>query len=297
MNRKLLALALCGAVLLPAVAPAKDLRVFISADMEGIAGVVNQEQLGPEGFEYALFRKLMTTEVNAAIEGALAAGATKITVADSHGNGLSVLPDELNPKARLIRSWPRPLGMMQGVEDGFDAAMFIGYHASSNTPGAVRAHTNSSARYFSVRLNGKHASEGLLNSAIAGHYGVPVVLVSGDETAVAEIQKTVGKDIVGVAVKRAIGNHSADNLSPQAAREQIRAASQAALERLSSFKSFTLAKPVRLEVTFKNILNADVLALLLVFERVDGATIAYSGKDMIEAARALNFIGNYDSKL
>lgn len=279
----------------PLAAQPKDLRVFISADMEGISSAVSSDQMSPEGFEYAGFRKLMTAEVNAAIEGALEAGATKITVADSHGNGLSLLPDELNPKARLIRSWPRPLGMMQGVEGGFDAAMFIGYHASANTADAVRAHTIAGARYFAVRLNGQHASEGLFNAAIAGHYGVPVVLISGDETAIAEVQRTVSAGITGVAVKRAIGNSSADSLSPQAAREQIRQASRAALTRVSSFRPFVLDKPVRVEVAFKNILNAQLLAYLPMFERVEGATIGYNGKDVIEAARALNFIGNYDS--
>jgi len=279
----------------PLTATARDLRVFISADMEGVAGVVNEEQLGPDGFEYPLFRKLMTGEVNAAIEGALAAGATQVTVADSHGNGLSLLPDELNPQARLIRSWPRPLGMMEGVERGFDAALFIGYHASGGTAGGVRAHTNSSKRYVSVRLNGQHASEGLLNAAIAGHYGVPVVLVSGDDKAVAEIQRSVDPAIAGVAVKRAIGNHAADNLSPQAAREQICAATVAALRRARAAKPFVLAAPVRLEVTFKNIINAEVLAFLPVFERVDGTTIGFTGRDIVETARALNFIGKYDS--
>src|SRR5204863_4976571 len=114
------------------------------------------------GMEYAQARKWMTGEVNAAIEGAIAAGAVKITVADSHGNGLSILPDELNAKARLIRSWPRPLQMMEGVDGGFDAAIFIGYHASIGTPQAVRAHTISSRRFYDLRLNGKHASEALL---------------------------------------------------------------------------------------------------------------------------------------
>src|SRR5688572_210199 len=103
-------------------------RVYISADMEGVAGVVNSEQLGPEGFEYERFRKLLTAEVNAAARGALEAGASEITVADSHGNGLSVLPEELHPRARLIRAGPRPLGMAEGVERGFDAAFLIGYH-------------------------------------------------------------------------------------------------------------------------------------------------------------------------
>lgn len=293
----LLAAGLCAASMTWAQSghePA-GLRVFISADMEGIAGVVDEQQLVPEGFEYGAFRKLMTAEVNAAIEGALAAGATKITVADSHGNGLSLLPDELHPKARLIRAWPRPLGMMQGVEGGFDAVLFIGYHASSNTPAAVRAHTNSGKRYYAVRLNGQHASEGLFNAAIAGHYGVPVVLVSGDEAAVAELQQTVSPRIVGAVVKRAVGLSSADSLSPQAARELIRERTRVALGRLASFEPFTLAGPVRLEVAFKYIQNAEVLAFLPIFERVDGATIAFTGKDIVEASRALNFIGKYDS--
>src|SRR5436190_11327577 len=162
----LIALMLCLLNASPGVSNQnRELRVFISADMEGITGVVNAAQLSPGEFEYERFRKLMTGEVNAAIDGALAAGATKITVADSHGNGLSILPDELNPKARLIRAFPRALEMMEGVDGGFDAALFIGYHASINTPGAVRAHTISSRRFYDVRLNGKHASEALLNAA------------------------------------------------------------------------------------------------------------------------------------
>lgn len=274
----------------------KELRVFISADMEGITGVVNVEQLGPSGFEYALFRKLMTAEVNAAIDGALDAGATQITVADSHGNGLSVLPDELNPKARLIRSWPRPLGMMQGVQDGFDAAFFIGYHAAMLTEKAVRAHSYSSARYYDFRLNGARASEGMLNAAIAGHYGVPVALVTGDDATIAELQKTVDANITGVVVKRAIGYHSADNLSPQLARQQIREAAKTALTRLGAVKPFTLAKPVKLEIAFKNMINAEVLSFLSIVERVDGSTIAYTGKDIIEVMRFAQVVGNYNSE-
>lgn len=274
---------------------ARELRVFIAVDMEGIAGVVNAAQLGPGEFEYERFRKLMTAEANAAIDGALAAGATKITVADSHGNGLSLLPEELNPKARLIRSWPRPLGMVQGVDGGFDAAIFIGYHASINTPTAVRAHTFSSRRYFDVRLNGQHASEAMVGAAVAGHFGVPVVLVSGDETMVNEVHRTIDRKIVGVAVKRAIGYHSADNLSPEAARAMIREATKDALSRLSSFRPFTLRGPVRLEITFKNMINAEVLAFLPNVERVDGATISFTGKDIIEVAKFLAFVGEYDS--
>jgi D-amino peptidase len=273
----------------------RELRVFISADMEGITGVVNAAQLGPGELEYERFRKLMTAEVNAAIDGALQAGATKITVADSHGNGLSLLPEELNPKARLIRSWPRPLQMMAGVDGGFDAALFIGYHASINTPQAVRAHTISSRRFYDLRLNGQRASEGLLNAALAGHFGVPVVLVSGDDAAVQEVQRTIDSKIVGVTVKRAIGYHSADNLAPEVARQQIREATQTALSRLSSFRPFTLSKPVRLELSFKNLINAEVLSLLPNIERVDGATIGFTGKDIVEVSKFISFLTQYDS--
>jgi D-amino peptidase len=273
----------------------RELRVFISVDMEGIAGVVNAAQLGPGELEYDRFRKLMTAEANAAIDGALAAGATKITVADSHGNGLSILPDELNPKARLIRSWPRPLGMMEGVEGGFDAAIFIGYHASINTPGAVRAHTISSRRFYDLRLNGKHASEALLNAAIAGHFGVPVVIVSGDDKIVEEVHQTISPNVVGVTVKRGIGYHSADSLSPEMARQQILAAAKEALGRRSSFRSFTLSQPVRMELSFKNMINAEILSYLPGVERIDGATIGFTGKDIVEVSKFLHFISHYDS--
>lgn len=278
-----------------AAAETKELRVFISADMEGITGVVNAAQLGPGELEYERFRRLMTAEVNAAIDGALAAGATKVTVADSHGNGLSILPEELNPKARLIRSWPRPLEMMEGVEGGFDAALFIGYHASINTPGAVRAHSISSRRFYDLRLNGKRASEGMLNAAIAGHFGVPVVLVSGDDAAVEEVRRTVDPAIAGVVVKRAIGYHSADNLSPEVARAEIREAARAALGRLGSFRPYVLPRPVRLEIAFKNMINAEILSLLPNVERVDGATIGFAGKDIVEVVKFISFVTQYDS--
>lgn len=272
-----------------------ELRVFISADMEGVTGVVNGAQLAPGEFEYERFRKLMTGEVNAAIEGALAAGATKITVADSHGNGLNLLVEELNPKARLIRSWPRPLEMMEGVEGGFDAAMFIGYHASINTPQAVRAHSISSRRFYDLRLNGRHASEGMLNAAIAGHFGVPVVFVSGDDATVSELQGTLGAGLAGVAVKRAIGYHAADNLAPGLARERIRAETEKALRQRAAAKPFVMAGPVRLEISFKSMINAEILALLPVVERVDGATVAFTGKDIVEAVKFVAFATQYDS--
>lgn len=273
----------------------KPLRVFISADMEGVAGVVNGAQLAPGEFEYEKFRRLMTAEVNACIEGAFAAGATHVTVADSHGNGLSLLPEELNPRARLVRSWPRPLAMVEGIDQGYDALLLLGYHASIGTLGAVRAHTMSSKRIYGMRLNGVHASEALLSAAVAGHYGVPVVLVSGDDKTIDEARKTISDKITGVVVKRAIGYHSADNLSPQQARQALLNGTKEALANLSRYKPLTVAKPVKLEIAFKNMMNAEVLSLLPVIERVDGATIRFTGKDMPEVMRFIEFVGQYST--
>lgn len=272
-----------------------QLRVYISVDMEGVAGVVNEAQLAPGGFEYEKFRRLMTAEANACIEAAFAAGATKVTVSDSHGNGLSLVPDELNPKARLIRSWPRPLMMMQGIDEGYDAAILIGYHASIGVPGAVRAHTMSSKRFFDVKFAGKHASEALLSAATAGHFGVPVVMVTGDDLAVAEAKKDLGARTEGVVVKRAIGYHSAESISPQAARGLIAAGTRSALQRLKEFKPYSVSKPVKVEIAFKQMLNAEILAYLPIVERVDGATVSFSGKDVPEAVRFISFVSQYSN--
>ncbi len=273
----------------------KGLRVFISADMEGVAGAVDAEQLLPTGMDYPLFRKLLTAEVNAAIEGALAEGADKITVADSHGEELSILPDELNPKARLVRSGPRPLGMMEGIDQGFDAAILIGFHASINTPQAVRAHTLSSARYFDVRLNGKHASEAMLCAAIAGQFGVPVVLVSGDDKAIEEVHQTIDPGIEGVVVKRALGYESAESVSPQVAQSMIRDGTEKALARVGTFHPYVVSKPTTIEVTFKSMINAEILAFLPYVTREDGATIRFTGKDILEVERFMQVVGSYDS--
>ncbi len=274
--------------------PAKGLRVFIAVDMEGIAGVVNSAQLGPGESDYASARKLMTGEANAAVEGALAAGATKVTVSDGHGNGMNILPEELNPKAHLIRSWPRPKGMMEGIEDGYDAVICVGFHASINTPTAVLAHTFT-GRFFDLKFNGKHGPEATAVAALAGVYGVPVVLVSGDNAIVDEVHRLVDPNIVGVVVKKALGFRSAESVSPEVARDMIREASKEALGRLSSFHPFTLSNPVTVEITFRNILNAEILSFLPFVERVDGPTIRYTGKDIVEVYKFLQVVEDYSN--
>jgi D-amino peptidase len=285
------------AALCPALASAQPkLKVHISADMEGVAGVVTGDQLGPTGFEYQRFREFMTREVLAAIEGARAAGATEILVADSHGNGENLLIESLPADVPVVRSWPRPLGMMQGIDETFAAAVFIGYHTSTANPAGVRAHTLSSMNLADVRLNGTSVSEAGLNAAIAGHFGVPVVAISGDDALVQET-RTFLPGIEGAVVKWAYGFHSARTLHPAAAAEQIKARVQAGVARRAAIKPYKLAAPVTLEVRFKNYRPSEVLAYVPGVERTDSHTVRFRGKDMLEVSRFLSFVLNYQPDL
>lgn len=281
---------------LSASSPNQDLRVFISVDMEGIAGAVTPEQLGPGGFEYNRFREIATEETLAAMAGARAAGATHFVVADAHGNGQNLLIDRFPDDVEIIRSWPRPLHMVQGIDESFDAVFLIGYHSSATNEEGVRAHTFSSANYAAVSLNGRDMSEGGMNAAIVGHFGVPVVLVTGDNVTVAEMEEILG-DVEGVVVKEALGFHSARTLTPAAAQSRIREGAQRALERLSDFQPHTLDGPPVLELTFKNYRPAEVLAYLPIVERAGSRTIRYQAADMVELSRFLQFVGNYRSDL
>jgi D-amino peptidase len=195
-------------------------KVYISADMEGIGGVVTGEQLGTSGFEYQRFREFMTEEVLAAIRGAQAGGATEILVSDSHGNGQNLLIGKLPDDVQVVRSWPRPLGMMEGIDGTFDCVLFIGYHTSTSNPAGVRALTFSSATLTDVRLNSVSVSEAGFNAAVAGHFGVPIAMISGDDAIVAEAKRYIG-EIEGAVVKHALSFHSARTLTPGAAQRLI----------------------------------------------------------------------------
>ena len=283
---------LLGVATVAGQAQPKKLKVHISVDMEGIAGVVSGEQLSPTGFEYARFREFMTKEALAAVTAARTAGATEIVVADSHGNGQNLLIEQFPTDVRVIRSWPRRLGMMAGVDEQVDAAIFIGYHAGTNNTTGVRAHTFSSANLTRVALNGVNVTEGSWNAAIAGQFNVPVIMVSGDDAAIAEVRKSVG-NLEGAETKRSLGFHSANTVTPQAAVELIGRGVRAAFGRLGDFKPVKVTGPVVVEVSFKNYLAAEVLAYLPLFERTDSHSVRFRAKDMAEASMIMNFIGEY----
>ena len=294
-RRLLLLISLALRLALPASAQAK-LKVYISADMEGVAGVVTNEQLGPQGFEYERFRGFMTNEVLAAIEGAKAAGATEILVSDSHGNGQNLLIERFPKDVQIVRSWPRPLAMMQGIDASFDAVLFVGYHSSTISTEGVRAHTMSSATLADVRLNGVSVPEAGLNAAIAGHFGVPVAMISGDDAAVKETQALLGP-VEGAVVKWNYGFHSARTLTPEASCDRIREAAKKALGRRSEVKPYVLKTPITLEMRFKNYRPSEVLSYLPIVERIDAHAIRFRGKDLIETIRFLEFVENYQPDL
>lgn len=292
--------AICLAVLLMTFITAKaqnrPMKIYISADMEGVVGVVTNEQLGPQGFEYARFREFMTQEVNAAIEGALAAGATGIVVSDSHGNGQNLLIEKLPANVLLVRAWPRPLMMMQGIDETFAGAIFIGYHTATTNSQGVRAHTISSARLADVRLKGNSVSEAGLNAAIAGHFNVPVIMISGDDAVVKETQALLG-DVEGAVVKWASGFHSAKTLVPEASYVLIREKARKAVSRIKDFKPYKLAPPIQLDVRFKNYRPSELLSYLSIVERTDAHSIRFTGKDMVEVSKFLEFIVTYEPSL
>lgn len=270
------------------------LKVFISVDMEGITGVVQPSQLGPTGFDYGRAREWMTAEVKAAIEGGTAAGATEFVIADSHGNAQSLLIDQLPPNVQVVRGFPRPLSMMQGIDRTFAAAVFIGYHASEMTTDAVRGHTFSSAKLLGVSLNGTEVSEGMFNAAIAGHFGVPVVFVSGDSKAVAQM-KTVVPEIEGVVVKEPFGYHSAMTLTPARGQGLIRDGVRAALGRRAGIKPYTVSAPITLDVGFKLTLDAERASYIPGLTRSSTHAIRGTLPDMLTIVRLMQVLSSFET--
>jgi D-amino peptidase len=273
-------------------APGK-LKIYISVDMEGIAGVVTSDQLGPPGFEYERFRRFMTNEALAAVQAAKDSGATEIVVSDSHGNGQNLLIETFPKDVRIVRSWPRHGGMMAGLDSTFDAALYIGYHASTTNSRGVRAHTFSSAHLARVGLNGDAVTEGEFNAAYAGSFNVPVIFASGDDAAMAELKSRL-RNLETAETKKSLGFHSAETSTPEASCEKINAGVKSALSRLHEAKPYVVKPPITLDITFKNYTPAEALSFLHTVQRVDSHTIRFTAKDMAEAQDFIDFLDHYN---
>ncbi len=272
------------------------MRVYISVDMEGVAGVVHEDQTDPtdprHAGEYNRFRRLMTSEANAAIEGALAAGATRILVNDSHWLMRNLLAEDLHPAAELLSGGPKLGSMVEGVALGFDAAMFVGYHAMAGTAHASIDHTYTSIVH-AVRLNGRPVGELALNAALAGAHGVPVVLVSGDQALAAEAKALLGDGVETVIVKHAVGRFAARSVAPSESCRRIREGAAAALRRQHA--PFVLEGPVTIEVEFALTHMADMAELVPGSVRTAGRTISYTNVDYQEVFRAWRALYNLAS--
>jgi D-amino peptidase len=268
------------------------MRVYISVDMEGITGVVDVSQTRPGERDYERFRRIMTREANAAIDGALDGGATEIVVNDAHGPMTNLLIEDLHGRARLITGRPKPHGMMQGIGPGFDAAFFIGYHSRHGTAHSVLDHTWSSATIIHAELNGRPVCEGDLNAGLAGEHGVPVALVTGDAVYCRQQQELLGEDLPVVAVKQSISRSAAESLSLAEAHERICTAAARALA--TPRQPFRFPPPFRLVLTFNHSGRADLAELLPGSERVDGLRVAYTAGDyetMMRARSAMLVLG------
>jgi D-amino peptidase len=260
------------------------MKILMAADMEGITGVTTWEHVTPGHAEYTRFRRLMTQDVNAAIRGACEAGADEIIIADGHWNGSNILVEELDPRARLNTGSPSPFSMMQGIDESVDGVMFIGYHARNGTTNAVLDHTWSSKTVVNIWLNDILTGEYGLNGALAGHFGVPVIMVSGDQTACAQVVEILG-DAETAVVKQATGRFAAECLAPEVSQELIFTTAARAITRLTEGDvpdPFVLDTPVRVTVEFFTSDMAD-RATRIPFTQRDGTRVSLTAQEMASA--------------
>lgn len=229
------------------------MKILIAADMEGITGVVNWNHVTPGHYEYPRFRRLMTDDVNAAIAGAFAGGADEVVVADGHWYGTNILIEELDARAVMNSSNSAPHSMLQGISKDIDGMMYIGYHARHGTQNAICDHTYSDKTIHHLWINDVLTGEYGLNAALAGYYGVPVIMVSGDQTACAQVQEQLGA-MPHAIVKKATGRSSAECLPPAKTQKLIHSAAEEAVKNLKAGKHpkpYLPASPVTIKVELK----------------------------------------------
>jgi len=269
------------------------MKILIAVDMEGITGVVNFDQVTPTHSEYDRFRRLMTADVNAAVRGAFAAGADEVIVSDGHWDGTNILIELLDGRASLNSGTPRPYSMIEGIDTGIDGVLFVGYHARAGTPDAILDHTWSSSRVNNLWLapaggSAQPMGEIGLNGAVCGHFGAPVLMISGDQSACAEAA-AIFPGIVTAVVKQARGRTAAQCLHPTESVELIEQSAARGVDHLLSEpppKPFRLEPPVTVTVEFVKSEMADAASLMPGASRAEGRCVTFVARDMPEAYRA-----------
>ncbi|HET9050722.1 MAG TPA: M55 family metallopeptidase [Candidatus Dormibacteraeota bacterium] len=266
----------------------------MSIDMEGVAGVVARDQVvADRGDAYRRSCALMTREANAAVSGAAAAGAQRIVVNDSHGRMANLDPELLDRRAECSIGFPKPYSMMAGIGAHFAAVMFVGYHAGAGSSPAILDHTYSPAVFRAVRVNGVRQTEATLNAALAGHHGVPVALVTGDEAACDEARAVLGQDVPTVVTKAALGAEAAFCLHPALSRERIEAGAREGLQRLAAgrLQPYVVPGPYTLECDITTTLAADYCETIPGVERPAGRTMRFEHDDYPTVFRCLLAMG------
>jgi D-amino peptidase len=257
------------------------MKLYISSDMEGVAGVCswNQVDARTPHPEYAIYRRYYTQEVAAAIEGAREAGVTEVLVNDSHGP-MRNFEFELFPSdVRVIFGNRKPFSMVQGAGDGFGGAFFLGYHGAIGDANAVLCHTYTPSVIYELRLNGVRCSEATLNAALLGAFGLPVLFITGDRTTVERVQAQMPW-VHGAIVKESIGNFSADSLSPAAAQRMIRDEARNAIARADLAKAFVLEPPIEMEIELAKTEQADFVEMIPGFERSGPRSVRFVDNDI-----------------
>jgi D-amino peptidase len=262
------------------------MKVYISVDMEGITGVAVKAQVVEGHAAYERARRFMTSDINAAVAGAFDAGATEVVVNDGHFTMTNILLEDLDPRARLITGRNKHLAQMEGLDSSYTAVFYVGYHASVGTADAVINHTYLGKAVREIRRNGRAASEAEINSGIAGHFGVPIALITGDDKAVAEATAALG-NIESVVVKRGLDRYVANTLTLQASAVLIREAAQRALKRVKEFPVPRVPSPVTFEIDFMSTAEAAITTLFPTVELRGPRTVAVTDHDYLKAFKAL----------
>ena len=262
------------------------MKLYISCDMEGTAAVCSWMQCDPSNTrEYPVYRRYMSQEVRAAIDGARSAGVTDVLVNDSHWDMRNLLWDELPADVRVISGSRKPFSMTQGLDRGYAGAFFTGYHAKVGDADGVLAHTYTADVLYNVRINGIACSEALLNAAMAGYYGIPLLLVSGDRVVVDHVKEFIPQ-VTGVVVKDGIGHYSAASMTPRGAQDLLRDAAAHAIRDAAASKPFTFDSPVVMELDTARVEQADFIELMPGFERTGGRTVRFADDDYLTVFRA-----------
>ncbi len=257
------------------------MKIFISVDMEGIWGVVSPAHINSDTSEYQRMRKLMTKEANLVIDEAFKNGATEVIVNDSHDNMDNLLIEELDPRAQLISGSPKPLSMMQGIDETFDGIIFIGYHTRCGTPNGVFNHTYMGSTISRVFINRKEVGECGINAGVGGYFGVPVLAISGDDLLAAQAIEEIG-NIETIVVKKAAGRYVAHNLSYNDLKKTYEEKLKKVFANTNEYPVLEYSGNITMDIEFVSEVKAENVMLLPQAKRINEKTIRIESEDYLE---------------